>query len=517
MSVVPKPRAKGKTVYGVSNTWKGKEVWELIGPSRRAAEIRDREMKREIKAGTFVPKESMKALTVLQLCEVWGAPRTNASADDERSLVRRYVETAPELAQMIAADVKPRHVLAWVQHWQAQRKPDGSRLIGDKTIANAVGVLRMVFELGVMRELCTMNPVQLPRKTLRRSVTKEKEIYSLAESAVLMRHHSIPWPIRVLNAMILLSGMREGEACGRRFRDLDDGPKPLSLMRVHDQYNSKPLKTERPRVVPIHPELHRVLTEWAQEGFELYTGAKPTLDDFIVPNCSPRAKARNHTESSFYKQFVKHAEAAGVRPRSVHATRHSFITHCRRGGARKDVLERVTHNAKGDIVDGYTHWEWEPLCEAVSCLDLDVRRDLHPVSRNDGENGGSFLASISGNSLVFQPNTAVNASSIPAASNENSLVLQGPPKTRQGTRQGKPGQPAEDPRAAHRLRKRKLLALREADPVAAKPGLALCRALDGALAGDQAKVLKQLGIAAEAYQALEDSHADDSDVVEAVA
>jgi hypothetical protein len=43
---------------------------------------------------------------------------------------------------------------------------------------------------------------------------------------------------------------------------------------------------------------------------------------------------------------------------------------CRRGGARKDVLEKVTHNAQGDVVDAYTHWDWTPLCEAVLCLQM---------------------------------------------------------------------------------------------------------------------------------------------------
>ena len=40
---------------------------------------------------------------------------------------------------------------------------------------------------------------------------------------------------------------------------------------------------------------------------------------------------------------------------------------------REDVLERVTHNAAGDIIDQYTHFDWEPLCEAVACIDYGWR------------------------------------------------------------------------------------------------------------------------------------------------
>ena len=57
------------------------------------------------------------------------------------------------------------------------------------------------------------------------------------------------------------------------------------------------------------------------------------------------------------------------RYRSLHFTRHTMITWARRGGARREVLEKITHNAAGSIIEQYTHWHWEPLCQAVLCLD----------------------------------------------------------------------------------------------------------------------------------------------------
>lgn len=35
----------------------------------------------------------------------------------------------------------------------------------------------------------------------------------------------------------------------------------------------------------------------------------------------------------------------------THDTRHTFISLARRGGAQKEVVERITHNSAGDIVD----------------------------------------------------------------------------------------------------------------------------------------------------------------------
>ena len=48
-----------------------------------------------------------------------------------------------------------------------------------------------------------------------------------------------------------------------------------------------------------------------------------------------------------------------------------MISAARSSGARGDVLEQITHNARGAIIDIYTSWEWPALCEAVSCLKVD--------------------------------------------------------------------------------------------------------------------------------------------------
>lgn len=52
--------------------------------------------------------------------------------------------------------------------------------------------------------------------------------------------------------------------------------------------------------------------------------------------------------------FQRALAAAGVKNRSLHSTRHTFISIARSNGARRYVLERVTHSASGETIDGYT-------------------------------------------------------------------------------------------------------------------------------------------------------------------
>jgi integrase len=88
----------------------------------------------------------------------------------------------------------------------------------------------------------------------------------------------------------------------------------------------------------------------------------------------------HHHTSSFDtpgKDTFRLAEAGadlvvGVSP---HGLRRWFISACRNASARREVIELMTHNAKGEVIDAYTSWEWSTLCDEISKLELD----LHPT------------------------------------------------------------------------------------------------------------------------------------------
>jgi len=364
MAVVPRKRSKTTTYY-VTFQFQGRAVWEKSGTDLREAQRLDARRKRELKSGTYEPRKIRRLPTVAEYVDDWGPRRLNAAGDDDRRNLARFTADR-DFAGMLLEDVRPRHVIDRLKALRGK--------VSEKTLRNAYGVLRTMYRDAVIDELVLANPCVLPRGFFQIDGQVEREAYTVAEVAVLTSHHAIDWSTRVLNALCLLAGLREGEACGRRWRDLDDCPKPLAALDVRDQYDGQPLKTKRPRLVPVHPELERILAEWAAVGFEELTCRKPTPDDFIVPRLVGRRVA-GHTKSTYYKAFRQGCIAAGVRARSLHSTRHTMITLCRRGGADKDTLTKITHNPKGDIVDRYTHRDWQELCDVVLCLRLDARLD----------------------------------------------------------------------------------------------------------------------------------------------
>jgi hypothetical protein len=111
---------------------------------------------------------------------------------------------------------------------------------------------------------------------------------------------------------------------------------------------------------------------------------EPRPEDLIVPSRTWKCRS----SGTSHKGPQDDCAALGIPGRRVHDTRHTFISLARRDGARKDVLERITHNAAGDIVDRYTTFDWAPLCEAVASL----RLSLAPNAQSDS--GSSSGASI---------------------------------------------------------------------------------------------------------------------------
>ena len=165
----------------------------------------------------------------------------------------------------------------------------------------------------------------------------------------------------------------------RFWRDYDRETPRLGALHVWSQYDDQPLKTgravhEQERFVPVHPALAKALAQWRLSGFAALYGRPPSEDDFIVPDPSTIGA---RTRSKAGKDHRADVEALGIyqRGRLTHGLRRWSISACRNASARREVIELMTHNAKGEVIDAYTSWEWSTLCDEISKLEVD----LHPT------------------------------------------------------------------------------------------------------------------------------------------
>lgn len=376
MSIVERTRStNGRKAFYVVKTVNGKRVWIPAGNERQEAERLERRVDKEIAEGTFRGPRPDSSVTFKEYANGWLRARNNRAAEADVASIRRYVMTQDWFCRTQMGDMRPRDVITLVEKLKATTSERTGKPLSQKYVSNIVALLSTLFRDATIDEVVTKQVVVLPKGSLRRSSRRDvRKPYTADEVSRLLSCQSVPPLWRVFASVCLMTGMRKGEAVGRRWSDYDDQSMPLGCLTVATQYDGQPLKTEwgdegeHTRSVPVHTELARLLSWWRVRGWEETYGRPPVKDDFIML----RLDGGLITRSAAYKMWRRLCLAAGVENKTLHSTRHTFITLCRRGGCDEKVLEKVTHNAAGTMVDRYTHRDWSELCKTVMCLDKSL-------------------------------------------------------------------------------------------------------------------------------------------------
>jgi len=235
-----------------------------------------------------------------------------------------------------------------------------------------------MFEDAVAEELiesnpCTLKRGELPRKTDKDPTWRAQAVFTREEVERLLSDEGIPEQRRTLYALLFLAGLRIGEAAALRWRAYDPSVEPLGKLLVaisfdRKQKREKSVKTERPRTVPVHPTLAKVLKQWKVGAWERLMGRAPKADDLLVPS----VEGQHLRDTVVLRRFHDDCRALGLRLRRVHDARRTFISLAQADGARRDILRWITHGPEGDVVSDYTTLPFETLCEEVRKLRIGL-------------------------------------------------------------------------------------------------------------------------------------------------
>ena len=317
-------------------------------------------------------------MTLRTVAERWlEAQKADGVRDADRDFGRFKNHVDPLIGSKRIGDIEARDLMLMIRELKRQKKANGSPRHADGSIVNILGVCSSVFELAILEGAIEHNPVKhIPSRKRPKKRGKGGIPYRHHEAVALMTDLRVPADRRILNTLQALTGMRIGEACGRRWRDYDRETPGLGALHVWSQYDDQPLKTgraahEKERFVPVHPVLAKALAEWRLGGFVEAYGRPPSGDDFIVPD---PATMGARTQNKAGKGHRADAELLGiyVPGRLTHGLRRWFISTCRNASARTEVVELMTHNAKGEVIDAYTSWEWSTLCGELTKLEVDL-------------------------------------------------------------------------------------------------------------------------------------------------
>ncbi len=298
-------------------------------------------------------------LTVERYKNKWLEARGERGLSDVKTDRGRLLHLSPEFLATPLAKVRPRHVRDAIRTLKAKCGPEADQM-APRSVRHIYGTLHTMFADAVADELIDTNPCVLKRGELPKKIDKDPTwrsgaVFTKNEVEALISDERIPLERRMVYALLFLAGLRFGEASALRWRSYQSHLRPLGRLLIAVSYNTKKrieksVKTEQTREVPAHPTLAKMLATWRLAGFRALMGRAPTDDDLVNPSSTGRNRNSNHSLRCFHEDL----ERIGIRARRQHDLRRTFISLARSDGARKDVLEWVTHGPRGNIVDLYT-------------------------------------------------------------------------------------------------------------------------------------------------------------------
>lgn len=225
-----------------------------------------------------------------------------------------------------------------------------------KTVAYVHQVLRTALSLGVRWEMVSRNVAKLVDKPkVERKAINPLRPEEAREFLAAIRGHRL----EALFTVALALGLRQGEALGLRWRDVDFAAGTLrvsnQLQRISGRLSLVPPKTTKSRRTLVMPPLITDALrahEKRQLAEKVWAGSKWSEADFVFANRSGGPTQARHV----IEQFHEVLRSAGIRQIRFHDLRHSCATLLLvQGVSPRVVMEVLGHSEIALTMNAYSH------------------------------------------------------------------------------------------------------------------------------------------------------------------
>jgi integrase len=251
--------------------------------------------------------------------------------------------------------------------------------LSPKTVRNVLTFLHSVMEHGLDRGWVTENPVRRAIRPKRRragDAATDLQFLSVAELEAVVRAipdeivrrepaptrqgRGGPAPppppdllgpvVRVLVLTAAMTGLRQSELLGLRWRDIDWEAQRIRVRNTyvrgeHSAAGKSDLSSRRS--VPMADRLAREIDRWSQRS--MHAGA----DDLVFAHPST---GRPVDRSKLTKRFKTACVEAGVRPIRFHDLRHTFATRLAASGESLRTIQEFLGHADAKTTQIYAHY-----------------------------------------------------------------------------------------------------------------------------------------------------------------
>ena len=354
-------------------TGKRRVTTVTVKGSRRDAEKELRRRLRLVDTGEHVDPNR---LTVRQYLANWLAevrPKlASRSVETYHQMIEGYL--TPAFGHLRLDKLTPAHIQQVYGAWDAGGRRDG-RPGGLSPALRRY--LHTVFHVALARavelQLLTRNPTDVFRRHLPKTETREIAVLDTEQTNALLAAAGELWaPIM----MAVATGMRRGEVCGLRWRNVDFERRTITVVETLEQMQgsvrTKRPKGEKTRVITLPSFAAEELKKYKRQQAEalLLVGIRQTGETFV---CT-KADGSMLNPWSLTQSFLKLARSLGFGGIHFHSLRHGHATQLLRAGVHPRVAqERLGHANVSMTLQVYSHVTTSMQQDAADKIDETFR------------------------------------------------------------------------------------------------------------------------------------------------
>jgi len=281
-----------------------------------------------------------------------------------RSLATNHI--IPHLGEVLIQNLTPRLVTWFLNEMRVRGQSPRSQ-------QQARALLSIALKAAEEQELITSNPVRKVRNPQNRQSSISP--LSIEEVRRLLSTYKGTYLSARLH-MALICGLRQGEALGLRWADIDLERDVIQIQqqmqKIEGKYQFTHLKTQRSRrQIAIGSQTHEAVLEHWKIILEMKVSAKSSWNelDLVFPNFngSPRSPMTD------YDQWQDALKLCGIAPRRLHDARHTAATLMYSQSIGIETISRALGHSSSAITSRlYVHSAEEPLREAAEKMNFII-------------------------------------------------------------------------------------------------------------------------------------------------